>query len=113
MNNTLANQISDFEPVDGNWLPLEVLFESAFSSIKPVAYYPAIFALFEQFPDDDGAGVFWSALHGMEAVGEYEEDLLNSFQRHPTLMVEAMLIRLRNAGETIVEGIPIDQLITL
>ena len=61
-----------------SWLPLERHFEVAFSSPDPKQYYHAIFNLFERFPDDDGAGVFWSALHGMEAVGGYEDLLLLS-----------------------------------
>ncbi len=111
MDMTLANQIAEFEPRDGDWLPLEEHLERAFSSADPRVYYPAIFNLFEQYPEDDGAGVFWSALHGMEAVGGYERDLLRFFRRYPTEMAKAMLFRLRNSGQECVEGVPIDLLV--
>src|SRR5690349_13754791 len=65
----LDTAIREFTPQQGMWLPLERHFERAFSSPDPKHYYHAIFNLFERFPEEDGAGVFWSALHGMEAVG--------------------------------------------
>lgn len=98
MNSTLDAQIREFSPADGYFLPLEAHFEAAFSSSDPSEYYDAIFNLFERFPEDDGAGVFWSALHGMEAVGAYEEKLLTYFRRHPTLMTRTMLRRILNSG---------------
>src|SRR5688500_13954290 len=92
--------ISEFTPENGAWLPLERYFERAFGSPDPKKYYHAIFNLFERFPNEDGAGVFWSALHGMEAVGGYEEVLLQYFRRHPSLMTKAMLRRIQNSGQT-------------
>ncbi len=70
----------------------------------------AIFNLFERFPDDDGSGVFWSALHGMEAVGSYETLLLQYFRRWPSLMTTTMLRRLMNAGETQIGDVSISTL---
>ena len=111
MNAVLAAQIAEFEPKNENWLELEHLFERAFAESDPTAYYSAIFNLFERFPDQDGSGVFWSALHGMEATGSYEKELVTFFRRHPSEMTRTMLIRLRNAGETEAAGVPIDLLI--
>nr|WP_298147168.1 hypothetical protein [uncultured Pseudomonas sp.] len=111
MNTELANNISSFEPADGNWLPLEYLLEEAFQSSAPEKYYQAIFNLFERFPEEDGSGVFWSALHGMEAVGSYEEKLVQNFRRFPTDMTRAMLVRLRNSGNTHVAGVSLALLI--
>lgn len=111
MNKVLAEKIMEFQPKDGNWLELEQLLEQVFSLNNPQVYYPAIFNLFEHFPEEDGAGVFWSALHGMETVGGYERELVRFFRRSPCLMTEAMLIRLRNAGEKEVGGVSIDSLI--
>lgn len=35
--------------------------------------------VFERFPDDDGAGVFWAILHGIEAWPfSYEDELRGS-----------------------------------
>ena len=111
MKPTLAEAIAEFSPVDGMWLPLETLLEEAFSSSDPKAYYTAIFNLFERFPNEDGAGVFWSALHGMEAVGEYETDLLRHFRRCPSEMTKVMLVRIRNSGQKEIQGVSIDSLI--
>ncbi|MGC4075894.1 MAG: hypothetical protein QM702_02435 [Rubrivivax sp.] len=111
MDATLAVRIAEFEPSNGNWLELERLFERAFSDRDPTVYYSAIFNLFERFPDQDGSGVFWSALHGMEATGSYENELVRFFRRYPSEMTRTMLIRMRNAGDTKAAGVPIDLLI--
>jgi hypothetical protein len=103
--------IREFRPQQGMWLPLERHFEQAFSSTDPKQYYHAIFNLFERFPDDDGAGVFWSALHGMEAVGGYEDFLLQYFRRYPSLMTRAMLRRLVNSGQSHIGRVAISSLI--
>jgi hypothetical protein len=107
----LFDQIRNFEPDGGNWLPLESMFEQVFASPAPSKFYSAIFQLFEKFPDDDGAGVFWSAVVGMEHSGNYEQELLAYFRRWPTLITRSMLVRIRNAGHTQVRGISIESLI--
>jgi hypothetical protein len=111
MNPALATAIAEFTPIDGVWLPLDKLFEEVFSSDDPAAYYTAIFTLFERFPNADGAGVFWSALHGMETRGSYEADLLRSFRRSPSEMTHTLLMRIRNSGESEISGVSIDTLI--
>jgi len=98
--NQLDSAIREFTPVDSDWLPLERLFQDAFESSEPRQYYHAIFNLFERYPDDDGEGVFWSALHGMEAMDDYEDLLLQYFRRFPSLMTKTMLIRMVNSGQT-------------
>jgi len=81
--NDLAESIKEFSPADGDWCPLESPLEAAFSDENPTRYYNAIFHLFERFPEDDGAGVFWSAVRGMEAIGDYENSLAQRFPRGP------------------------------
>lgn len=111
MNTDLARKIAEFEPKNGDWLPLEKLFEETFQSLEVVKYYSAIFNLFERFPKEDGAGVFWSALHGMEAIGNYESELVLFFRRYPSEMTRIMLVRLRNSGQTHVAGVSLSLLI--
>ncbi|WP_129139595.1 hypothetical protein [Modicisalibacter coralii] len=111
MDKELANRIAEFEPQDGNWLPLEELLQRALLAADMQVYYPAIFRLFERYPDEDGAGVFWTALHGMEDAGGYEKDLLESFQRSPSEMTETILLRLRNSGSEYVSDVLVDDLI--
>lgn len=112
LNEKLDSAIREFTPTDGNWLLLENHFEQAFSSPDPKLYYHAIFNLFERFPEDDGGGVFWSALHGMEAVGGYEEFLLQYLRRWPSLMTRTMLMRMMNGGETQIGKTPIASLLS-
>lgn len=110
--NQLDTAIREFTPENGAWLPLDDCFEQAFSSPDPTQYYHAIFNLFERFPDADGAGVFWSALHGMEAAGGYEDLLLQYFRRYPSLMTTTMLRRILNSGRTHIGSVPLSILVT-
>ena len=112
LNETLDTAIREFTPVAENWLPLETHLEHAFSSPDPTLYYHAMFNLFERFPEDDGSGVFWSALHGMEAVGGYEDLLLQYYRRWPSLMTKTMLRRLMNGGTTRIGNVPIATLLS-
>ncbi len=107
----LDTAIREFSPKNGAWLPLEAYFERAFGSPTPKNYYHAIFNLFERFPDQDGAGVFWSALHGMEAVGDYEDLLLQYFRRYPSLMTATMLRRIQNSGQTHIGRVALSSLV--
>lgn len=107
----LDTAIREFTPADGDWRSLEILFERALTGPDPKSYYPAVFALFERFPKEDGAGVFWSALHGMEAAGDYEELLLHSFRRRPSLMTTTMLRRIKKSGQSHIGQIEIAPLI--
>lgn len=103
--------IRKFIPRQGAWLPLEQYFEEAFANQDPKQHYSAMFDLFERYPEDDGNGVFWSAVHGMEALGGYEELLLEHFSRNPSLMTTIMLRRLLNAGQAHIGGIAIADLL--
>lgn len=107
----LDTAIRDFSPENGAWISLERHIERAFASPDPRRYYHAIFNLFERFPNEDGAGVFWSALHGMEAVGGYEDLLLQYFRRCPSLMTRAMLRGIQNSGKTHIGKMAISDLI--
>ena len=109
--NTLHKSIGNYDPIDGSWGSLEDLFEQVFSTDTPSEYYPAIFSLFERYPDDDGCGVFWSALHGMEHIGGYEVQLAKSHQQAPSMMSDIMLSRLQNGGILEIDGINISSLI--
>lgn len=104
--------IREFIPLKGDWCPLEQHIERAFASPDPKRYYHAIFNLFERFPDEDGAGIFWSALHGMEAVGGYEELLIQYFRLWPSLMTKIMLRRILNSGQTHIGNVEIATLIS-
>jgi hypothetical protein len=112
MMDALDISIREFTPENGSWLSLETYIERAFASPDPKKYYHAIFNLFERFPKEDGAGVFWSALHGMETVGSYEDLLLQYFRRSPSLMTRTMLRRIQNSGQTYIGKVAISNLIS-
>jgi hypothetical protein len=70
-----------------------------------------LLGIFERFPEENGAGVFWSVLHGVEHFTSYEPDLINSLNRQPSEMGLLMLRRIKNTGIKIVAGIEINKVV--
>src|SRR5262245_40688164 len=102
----IAADIDAFQPRNGNWLGLDALLEELWRDGSPQAVIPELLRVFERFPNDDGAGVFWSILHGLEALPGYEQQLLTSIGRVPSDMGVTMLGRLLNAGYDSIDGVP-------
>jgi len=102
----IAADIDAFQPTNGNWLGLEALLDELWRDGSPQAAIPELLRVFERFPDDDGAGVFWSIVHGLEALRGYEPQLLTSIGRVPSDMGVTMLGRLLNAGCDAIDGVP-------
>jgi hypothetical protein len=83
------------------WLPLDHLLEELWGAgpITP-QHLAVLFGVFERFPTEDGAGVLWSIVHGVESLPlDYEPSLRESWRRVPSQMAEIMLVRLENAGK--------------
>ncbi len=81
-------------------------------SVKPnESLDAALFGIFERFPEEDGHGVYWSIVHGLERRGEYEQALLASLRRAPSMFTLTMLNRLLNAGQSTCAGVPALQLL--
>jgi hypothetical protein len=59
---------------------------------------PALFQIFERFPDDDGFEVFWSIVHLLESIDGYELELMKSLERQPVDFTLMMVNRLLNAN---------------
>ncbi|MCG2602310.1 hypothetical protein [Achromobacter insuavis] len=96
--NEIAADIMRFSPVDGNWLELERLLDELWRAGPSAASLGALFGVFERFPDEDGAGVFWSIVHGLEHLDiPHEAALRESLARRQSEMGEIMLHRLDNA----------------
>jgi hypothetical protein len=96
----ILNDIAEFQPSDGNWLALEELLSELWQvGVSPDAL-PVLFQVFERFPQEDGAGVLWSIVHGVEALDiSYETQLRLSIARQPSFMGKVMLGRLeKNAS---------------
>ena len=48
---------------------------------------------------DDGYGVFWTILHGLEDIPDYESALFASLRRRPSMMALSMACRVLNAPD--------------
>jgi hypothetical protein len=94
----VLRDIDAFRPADGIWLPLDDLLAELWEAGVPARALPTLFAVFERFPDDDGAGVLWSIVHGLEGLDiDYEQPLRDSLARLPSNMGQIMLARLERS----------------
>jgi hypothetical protein len=87
-----------FKPVDGNWLPLDELLAEFWDTGKAKRHVRELLSVLERFPEDDGEGVLWSIVHGLEEVPGYESELIQSIRRQPSELGVAMVGRLLNSG---------------
>ena len=96
----ILEDIANFGPTAGSWLPLDNLLNELWLAGEPsVDALPTLFGVFERFPADDGAGVLWSIVHGVEALPyNYEPLLRESYSRVPSEMSKIMLARLANSA---------------
>lgn len=97
----VLHDINQFHPVDGQWLPFDDLLKELWSlGTPPLESLSVLFGVFERFPDDDGAGVLWSIVHGIESLPyEYDALLAESYRRCPSEMAQIMLTRLAKSEE--------------
>jgi hypothetical protein len=98
----VLSDIDHFQPTDdGNWLRLDVLLAELWEEKISMSCLPTLFRVFERYPDEDGAGVFWSIVHGLEATDlDYEAALRDSISRQPSDMGRIMLRRIEKAKES-------------
>ncbi|HEY1170426.1 MAG TPA: hypothetical protein VGH19_03565 [Verrucomicrobiae bacterium] len=91
--------IHSFEPQNGNWRALDTLLDELWQHPPKLLWVKPLFSIFERFPDEDGAGVFWSIIHGVETIDGYEDILLISQQERPCELKEVMLTRIANSNK--------------
>jgi len=106
IENIIAD-IERFDPVRSSWLDLDGSVNELFSTDKAADGMGALFRVFERNPLADGYGVFWTLLHGLESLPEYEHSLLESTHRCPSAFTLIMLKRLSTAGVREIAGISI------
>ena len=94
----IVGAIGAFQPVGGDWRPLDDLLSELWNTGEPNLHVPELLAVLERFPEDDGAGVLWSIVHGVESIPGYEAELLRSLHRQPSELAVEMAGRLLNAG---------------
>lgn len=101
----VISEIERFEPNSGNWLGLGALVQELFLSAHPGIGIDALIGVLERYPEEDGAGVFWGILHGLESLPNYEDKVVASVTRKPSTMTLTMVNRMLNSGQEEVEGI--------
>lgn len=93
---TIIEAIAQIQPGYEDWLELDGMLNELWASGEPHVGIEVLFKVFERFPEHDGYGVFWSIVHGLESLSDYEPALIDSLRRQPTefnvLMVERILI---------------------
>lgn len=74
--------LSDIETyqVSTDWLDLDVLLEELFQYPEEQIPADVLLGIFERYPESDGYGVFWSIIHGLEALPEFEQRLYQSLK---------------------------------
>ncbi|MCA9038639.1 MAG: hypothetical protein KDA91_26145, partial [Planctomycetaceae bacterium] len=73
LNQTMARahteivaHLNSIAPPSDDWDLLQSILDELWTDGRPDAAMPELLALFERYPvDEDGCGVFWSALHGL------------------------------------------------
>tara|TARA_R110000744_G_C19293950_1_gene554964 strand:+ start:105 stop:494 length:390 start_codon:yes stop_codon:yes gene_type:complete len=107
----IISDIESYKSDDGNWLRLDQLVTELWESGNPEIGIDALFGVFEKNPTDDGAGVFWTILHGLETL-EYEQKLYDSLIQKPSHMTITMLKRIENSDSGTIAGKSISELIS-
>lgn len=101
----IALDIATFEPKEDNWLPLDALVAELWHAGHPEQAIPELLSVFERYPEEDGFGVVWGVLHGLEALPNYEPELLRSLARQPSEFGVLMVGRMLNSGTREVAGV--------
>jgi hypothetical protein len=108
----IVMDIGQFQPQEGNWLKLDALLIELWGTGEQENFTADLLNVLERFPEEDGAGVFWSIVHGLESFKTYESDLIESLNRQPSEMGLLMLRRLKNNGTRIIGGIDISKIVS-
>ena len=100
--NEILLAIERFTPSpEGNWLDLDTLLSELWKTPISAACLPVLFRVFERFPDNEGAGVLWGIVHGVEATDlDYEKPLRESVERCPSEPGQHRLRRLQKCNAT-------------
>ena len=104
----LSKQIEMFSPAQGNWLELDRMISGIENISEEIIC--ACLGLFERYPDEDDAGVFFSIVHTLEYFGGYEHALATSVLKNPNEWNLLMLGRMQNAGINTVGSYTINEI---
>lgn len=101
----IAHDIATFVPKEDNWLALDSLVAELWQEGHPEQAIPQLLSVFERYPEEDGFGVMWAVLHGLESLPNYGPELLRSLARCPSEFGVLMVGRIINAGIEEISGI--------
>lgn len=107
----IAGDIASLSPRDGYWHPLDALPAELWATGHAVQELQQRFFLFERFPEEDGTGISWPALHGIESLEGYEPEFLCSLERRPSEMAILLAGRMLDDGTCEIEGQPITRVL--
>src|SRR5687767_12610970 len=93
-----------FRPSGEDWRQLDALLDELWATGEPGRHIRDLLDVLERFPEEDGDGVLWSIVHGLESLPGYEPELVRSVQRRPSEFGLMMVGRLLNSGESQVAG---------
>ena len=94
----ILRDIDAFAPANGEWRALDDLLAELWAAGVREGHLPVLFRVFERYPEEDGAGVLWSIVHGIEGLAiDYEGALRESLCRQPSFMGKIMLQRLEKS----------------
>ena len=108
----IVKDIGHFQPQGGNWLKLQDLLTELWGTGEEENFTVDLLKVLERFPEEDGAGVLWSIVHGLEHFKTYEAELIESLNRQPSEMGLLMLRRIKNTGTRTVGGVDISRIVT-
>lgn len=97
--NRILQDIDSYKPApNGSWLDLESLLAELWKTEISQGCLSTLFRVFERFPEEDGAGVFWSIVHGVEATDlKYDDALRESLEHQSSEFGELMMSRLKKS----------------
>lgn len=107
----IISDINQFEPQGRNWFILETLVDELWETGEHENFTADLLKVFERFPEEDGGGVFWSIVHGLESFSTYEKELIASLDRQPSEMGLLMLRRIKNSGARTVGGFDLTKIV--
>ncbi|MGK5024001.1 hypothetical protein [Janthinobacterium sp. RB2R34] len=94
--NEILLEIDQFKPGPADdWREMDALLSELWQGQVCETCLPFLFRVFERFPHDDGAGVLWGIVHGIESTDlNYEQALRDSLSRQPSELGQIMLHRI-------------------
>ena len=116
MDKRAADLVADIDAwsfgPDDDLARLDALATEYFVRPDAADHVEAWFRLYERNPEDDGNGIFWTILHGLEGQPTCAAAVVASVRRRPTEFPVLMVNRMLNDGTRSVSGVDLLTLMT-